>query len=338
MQLVTFTRQKIAMQQTFFKDKHVLVTGGAGFIGSNLVRVLLNSGAFVRVLDNLETGKMDNIKPFLAHDRFEFLEGDLRNEQDCIKAVQGIEMVSHQAALGSVPRSIATPHLTHSVNATGFLNMLHAAKQHGVMRFVYASSSSVYGDSTISPKRIGSEGNLLSPYAVTKQLNERYAEVYARLHAMETIGLRYFNVFGPNQDPYGVYAAAIPRFIDAMLTGGTITIHGDGEQTRDFTFVENAVQANLLGMSTSNTEAFGKVVNVACGQYFSLNQVIATIQEHLREIDKYNELTTIVNGPTRPGDIRDSLADISESTKLIGYQEPIQFFDGMKQYLESYFS
>lgn len=325
------------MQQSFFKDKQVLVTGGAGFIGSNLVNRLLHEGAFVRVLDNLETGKRENIEPFQSNPRFEFLQGDIRNEGDCMKATSGIELVSHQAALGSVPRSIATPHLTHGVNATGFLNMLHAAKESGVKRFVYASSSSVYGDSTVSPKRIGTEGNLLSPYAVTKQLNERYAEVYHRLHEMESIGLRYFNVFGPNQDPYGVYAAAIPRFIDAMVTGGTITINGDGEQTRDFTFVENAVQANLLALSTTNSDAYGKVVNVACGQYFSLNQVIETIQLRLKEMGRYHESTQIVHGPPRPGDIRDSLADISETTSLIGYAHPIEFMEGMSRYLESYF-
>jgi nucleoside-diphosphate-sugar epimerase len=322
----------------FFKSKRILVTGGAGFIGSNLVGKLLELGAKVRVFDNLETGRIENLAEFNANPHFEFMEGDIRDMDACLRAVEGVDAISHQAALGSVPRSIALPHMTHAVNATGFLNMLHAAKENGVQRFVFASSSSVYGDSTVSPKIIGSEGQLLSPYAVTKHLNEQYAGVYARLHHMETIGLRYFNVFGPKQDPKGVYAAAIPKFIDAMVTGGEITIHGDGEQTRDFTFVDNAVNANLLGLSTDNGKAFGKVVNVACGDYFSLNQVIEVIQSNLIIQERYNEQTVIKNGPPRPGDIRDSLADISETTALIGYKNPILFHDGMENYLSTYFN
>jgi nucleoside-diphosphate-sugar epimerase len=319
----------------FFKGKKVLVTGGAGFIGSNLVGALLDLGAYVRVFDNLETGKRTNLDIFLGNSNFEFLEGDIRSEEECKKAVEGMEVVSHQAALGSVPRSIAFPHNTHAVNATGFLNMLHAAKEEGIKRFVYASSSSVYGDSTVSPKVIGSEGNLLSPYAVSKQLNEKYAGVYTLLHDMETIGLRYFNVFGPNQDPYGVYAAAIPKFIDKMLMGGEIVINGDGEQTRDFTYVENAVQANIKAMSTDNAESFGRVYNVACGKYYTLNNVIASIKESLAEMNMLHSDLLVTYGPERPGDIRNSLADISLTTKDLNYIDPVPFEAGMEIYLKN---
>jgi len=323
--------------QNFFTGKHILVTGGAGFIGSNLVGKLLELGAKVTVLDNLETGNIKNLDEFIKNEKFTFIEGDIRDFDTCLNAVEGVDAISHQAALGSVPRSIAHPHMTHSTNATGFLNIIHAAKEKDIKRFVFASSSSVYGDSNISPKKIGVEGNLLSPYAVTKNLNEQYAAVYNRLHSLETVGLRYFNVFGPKQDPHGVYAAAIPKFIDAMVSGGEITIHGDGEQTRDFTFVENAVKANILGLSTQNEEAFGKVVNVACGEYFSLNQVIAEIKSTLTEMNLYNPQTVITNGEPRPGDIRDSLADISDTTQLLGYQNPVLFHYGMKKYLSTYF-
>lgn len=315
------------------KNKKVLVTGGAGFIGSNLVEALLNLGAVVTVFDNLETGKLSNLTEFESNPNFTFIQGDLRNVEDCQKAVKGIDVISHQAALGSVPRSIEFPHNTHAVNATGFLNMLHAAKEEGIKRFVYASSSSVYGDSTISPKVIGSEGNLLSPYAVTKDLNEQYAAVYKRLHGMESIGLRYFNVFGSKQDPLGVYAAAIPRFIEAMLIGGKITINGDGEQTRDFTYVKNAVKANLLALSSKNSETFGKVYNVACGEFFTLNSVVQSIKEILVEQKRFNTNTIIENGPDRRGDIKHSLADISETINDLGYDEIYQFNEGIKEYL-----
>lgn len=317
------------------KNKHVLVTGGAGFIGSNLVEELLNIGARVRVFDNLETGKRENIAAFFDHSNFSFLEGDIRDSEACKQAVEGIDVISHQAALGSVPRSIEFPLNTHAVNATGFLTMLHAAKEQGVKRFVYASSSSVYGDSLISPKKIGTEGNLLSPYAVTKQLNEQYAKVYTQLHHMETIGLRYFNVFGPKQDPSGVYAAAIPKFIDKMVNGGELIINGDGEQTRDFTYVKNAVNANLLGLISSNIRAFGKVFNVACGDYYSLNTVINVIKSELNILGVLDLNTAIMHGPGRPGDIRDSLADISETRDVLGYDSLVSFEEGMKIYLES---
>jgi UDP-N-acetylglucosamine 4-epimerase len=325
------------MQSVDFSGKKVLVTGGAGFIGSNLVKKLLELKAHVVVLDNFETGKRINLEPFFSNPNFELIEGDIRDFETCISAIKGCDMVTHQAALGSVPRSIATPDVTHSVNATGFLNMLHAAQQQNVRRFVYASSSSVYGDSEVSPKTIGSEGNLLSPYAVTKKLNEDYAKVFNRLHKIETIGLRYFNVFGPNQDPHGVYAAAIPKFIEKLSSGQEVTIHGDGNQTRDFTFVENAVKANILALSTSNKLAYGGVYNVACGKYFSLNDVINTIKMNLERFEALHPNHKVIHGPERPGDIRNSLADIHLTTSHLGYTDPVQFEDGMLSYLSSIF-
>ena len=316
------------------KNKHVLVTGGAGFIGSNIVGFLLKNEIRVSVLDNLSTGRYSNIEEFESNDLFHFINGDITDYNDCLSALEGIDVVTHQAALGSVPRSIELPHNTHRVNATGFLNMLQAVNEKGVKRFVYASSSSVYGNSKNSPKKIGEEGELLSPYAVTKRLNEEYAKVYYKLHKTETIGLRYFNVFGPKQDPNGVYAAAIPKFIDIMLNGEQITINGDGEQTRDFTFVMNAVKANVLGLSVDNDQAYGKTFNVACGEYLSLNGVIGAVKKGLIDSGKYNQNTTIVNGPDRPGDVRDSLADITSTTSELRYNNPIRFDDGMEIYLK----
>jgi nucleoside-diphosphate-sugar epimerase len=316
------------------KNKKVLVTGGAGFIGSNLVEALLNLGAVVTVFDNLETGKLANLTEFESNPNFTFIQGDLRNVEDCQNAVKGIDVISHQAALGSVPRSIEFPHNTHAVNATGFLNMLHAAKEEGIKRFVYASSSSVYGDSTISPKVIGSEGNLLSPYAVTKQLNEKYANVYALLHQMETIGLRYFNVFGPKQDPHGVYAAAIPKFIDKLISNESITINGDGKQTRDFTYVKNAVRANLLALSTNNEKSFGAAFNVACGDSFTLIEVIESLQKGLLQ-KGINSSSEIIFGPERPGDVRHSLANIDHIVTELNYAPLYTFQEGIDEYIQT---
>lgn len=319
------------MAENQLRGKKVLVTGGAGFIGSNLVESLLSSGVSVTVLDNLETGNIKNIEDFLKNPLFHFIEGDIRSYDDCLKAAEGIDAVSHQAALGSVPRSIEYPHATHAANATGFLNMIQAANEKGIKRFVYASSSSVYGDSTVSPKTIGSEGNLLSPYAVTKSLNELYAGVYHRLHRMETIGLRYFNVFGPKQDPNGVYAAAIPKFIDKLIKGEEIIIHGDGEQTRDFTYVKNAVKANISALSTIKTNTFGNVFNVACGRYLSLNQVVESLKKNLEERNLLDPNAKIIHGPERVGDIRNSLADINETQTQLDYTELIHFDEGVRE-------
>ncbi|MBP5982809.1 MAG: SDR family NAD(P)-dependent oxidoreductase [Fluviicola sp.] len=314
------------------KDKHILVTGGAGFIGSTITEALLNLGASVTVLDNLSTGLQSNVDRLSHHEKYRFVKGDICQPEDYRNLLKDIDAVSHQAALGSVPRSIEFPLNTHHVNATGFLTFLHEVKEAGIKRFVYASSSSVYGDSSEAIKKEGEEGEALSPYAVTKQLNEQYAGVYAKLHAIETIGLRYFNVFGPYQNPEGVYAAAIPKFLSAVLTGGKIIVNGDGEQTRDFTYVQNAVLANLLGLTTTNQSAFGSVFNVACGKRLTLNEVIsgivAGVQSH-----NYKPTHTLEFGPKRMGDIPHSLASITHIQKELNYFVFYTFEEGLATYL-----
>lgn len=303
----------------------VLVTGGAGFIGSNLVEYLLKHGVGkVRVFDNLATGYRENLQPFENHPAFEFFEGDITNPNDCRKACEGITHISHQAALGSVPRSIADPMRSHEVNVTGFLNMLLAARDAGIKRFVYASSSSVYGDSAELPKVEERVGWPLSPYAVTKAANEQYARVFGKVYGMETIGLRYFNVFGPNQSPNGPYAAVIPLFIKAVLNEQSPVIHGDGEQTRDFTFVENAVQANVKALTTETKESFNTTFNIAIGERISLNTLWHSI----------GELNGAIKNPlyteTRSGDVRDSLADIHKANHLLDYQPKISVHEGLQ--------
>ncbi len=300
-------------------DKTFLVTGGAGFIGSNLVEYLLKYGAAkVRVLDNLLTSKIENIKPFLSHPNFEFIEGDIRDLESCRQACDKIQFVSHQAALGSVPRSVNDPITSHEINSTGFLNMLVAARYEKVKRIVYASSSSVYGDHPLLPKKEDETGNLLSPYAVTKETNELYAAVFASTYKMQITGLRYFNIFGPKQSPDGPYAAVIPLFIQSVLQNKSPFIDGDGGQTRDFTFVENAVQANMKAMLCKDDKAMNTVYNVAVGERISIRELFNLIAE-LGKV-KLNP----VHRETRAGDIRDSLADISKSKKLLGY-EPTTF-------------
>lgn len=306
-----------------------LVTGGAGFIGSHITEYLLKNGAAkVRVLDNLATGLQKNIDLFKDHPNFEFLEGDIRNADTCRQACEGIDYVSHQAALGSVPRSIKDPITSNDVNVGGFVNMLTAAKDAGVKAFVYASSSSVYGDEPNLPKREEKVGNCLSPYAVTKKANELYAAVFADLYKMKVIGYRYFNVFGPRQDPDGPYAAVIPLFVSGIMKKMPVYINGDGEQTRDFTFVDNAVQANVRGMLCKNEEAFGKVYNVAVGENFSVNFL-------------YNEIRNILGADhqatyrePRAGDVRNSLADITMARQLLGYEPTKRFMDGLVQTVE----
>lgn len=302
-----------------------LVTGGAGFIGSNLVEYLLKYGARkVRVLDSLATGRMQNIEPFMSNPAFEFLEGDIRDLATCRKACEGIDYVSHQAALGSVPRSIKEPWNTNDVNVGGFVNMLTAAKDAGVKHFVYASSSSVYGDEASLPKREEKIGKQLSPYAVSKYANELYASVFGATYGMRIIGLRYFNIFGPRQDPNGMYAAVIPLFVSKILSREPVYIDGDGEQTRDFTFVENAVQANVKAMLCENTEAFGQVYNIAVGENFSVKQLYSNIQQLLGSdhAATYRE--------ARQGDIRNSLADISKAQNYLGYNPQFNFVKGLE--------
>ncbi|MFI5219560.1 MAG: SDR family oxidoreductase [Bacteroidia bacterium] len=309
--------------------KNILITGGAGFIGSNLVEYLLKHNCRkVRVLDNLSNGFKRNIEPFLSNPSFEFIEGDITDAATCEKACQNIQLISHQAALGSVPRSIQFPLATHAANATGFLNMLVAAKDSGVEKFIYASSSSVYGDSADSPKTENKIGKALSPYAVSKFTNELYASVFSLNYGMKIIGLRYFNIFGPRQDPNGPYAAAIPLFMDALLNNKTAFINGDGTNSRDFTFVENAVQANIKAMFCQNENAFNKVYNVAVGENISLNNLFSTLQE-LTGND-----TKPVYRQERAGDIKHSLADISLARTLLGYDPKIKLKEGLSLTLD----
>jgi UDP-N-acetylglucosamine 4-epimerase len=306
-----------------------LVTGGAGFIGSNIVEVLLASGAKkVRVLDDLSNGHRKNIEPFMSLPNFEFMEGDIRNLETCISACEGIDYVSHQAALGSVPRSLNNPLNTNSVNVNGFLNILEAVRHSNVKRIVYAASSSTYGDSKILPKTEDVIGKPLSPYAVTKYVNELYAHVYYLNYGVESIGLRYFNVFGPKQDPNGAYAAAIPLFIQSVLNDRPATIDGDGEQTRDFTYVDNAVQANLLALCTSNQAAINEVFNIAAGNQVSVNEMWLALN-HL------SGKNIIPNYKTaRKGDVRDSKASIDKAQRLLDYKPAYMFKDGLAKTFE----
>ncbi len=307
--------------------KKFLVTGGGGFIGSHIVDELLTRGERVRVLDNFATGKRDNLSHCI--DRIELIEGDIRDLDTCRRACDGVDFVLHQAALGSVPRSIEDPLTSHEVNVTGTVKMLLAARDAGVKRFVYAASSSTYGDHPGLPKVEDRIGNPLSPYAVTKYADELYAQVFGRCYGMETVGLRYFNVFGPRQDPYSQYAAVIPLFVSALLRGKAPTINGDGEQTRDFTFVANAVEANLRACEAP-VAAAGEVFNIACGERTSLVRVYAELQRLLG-----TEIRP-VHGPLRQGDVRDSLADISKARRLLGYEGGINFRDGLRESIEWY--
>jgi UDP-N-acetylglucosamine 4-epimerase len=305
-----------------------LVTGGAGFIGSHIVEYLLRHGAGkVRVLDNYATGFEQNLAPFARHPRLELVRGDIREPEACRRACTGIDYVSHQAALGSVPRSIHDPVTTNAVNISGFLNILVAARDAGVRRLVYAASSSTYGDSQKLPKVENEIGRPLSPYAVTKYVNELYADVFARTYDMQLIGLRYFNVFGPRQSPEGAYAAVIPLLVKSILTGTRPVIHGDGEQTRDFTFVANAVQANLRALFAPEA-ATNQVYNVAVGDRTSLNQLFNLLRSAA------GSGVEPVYAPPRPGDIRDSLADISKARKQLGYQPAVRIAEGLRLTLE----
>ncbi|RIA10287.1 UDP-N-acetylglucosamine 4-epimerase [Flavobacteriaceae bacterium MAR_2010_72] len=301
-----------------------LVTGGAGFIGSNLVGYLLNHGARkVRVLDDFSNGYRHNLSEFMDHPAFELIEGDIRDLETCTLAMEGMDYVSHQAALGSVPRSIADPATTNAVNSTGFLNMLIALRANPqVKRMVYAASSSTYGDSTSLPKVEATIGNPLSPYAVTKYVNELYADVFGKTYGTDTVGLRYFNVFGPKQSPNGAYAAVIPLFMQAIKDQVPPTIHGDGEQTRDFTYVANAVQANIKAFFASEA-ASNQVFNVACGERLSLN----ALWKHLKQV-AHSDLEAHY-GPSRQGDVRDSLADVSKAKALLGYQPEVGVIEGL---------
>lgn len=323
------------MQRTLERRK-VLVTGGAGFIGSNLCESLLDHGNQVICLDNLATGKADNLEPLIKREGFRFVEGDIRDYELCLEETKGLDVIFHQAALGSVPRSINDPLTTNSVNVDGFLNVLDAAKENGTPRFIYAASSSTYGDSKSLPKVEDEIGKPLSPYAVTKYVNELYAHVYGNLHGMKIIGLRYFNVFGRNQSPEGAYAAAIPKFVSAFLRHESPTIHGDGQQTRDFTYIDNVIQMNHLAATTENERAFNQVYNVACGQRTSLLHVVHAIKTALSHYDPSIEKVEVNFGPERPGDVRDSLADISKARELLGYAPTHDFQEGILEAIAWY--
>ncbi len=315
--------------------KKIFITGGSGFIGSNLCEYFLQNNKVV-CFDNLSTGKKSNLTSLLSNPNFSFIEGDIRNYDNCVKAVNGCDIVLHQAALGSVPRSIADPVTTNAVNITGFLNMLQASKEAGIKRFVYASSSSVYGDLAELPKRENKIGNPLSPYAVTKLVNEHYAEVYHKLFGMEIIGLRYFNVFGKNQDPEGQYAAAIPRFIKAILNGESPVIFGDGKQTRDFTYIKNVIHANECAASTQNDEAFGKLFNVAYGIETSVNELIDVLIKEISDIRHQTSEIKPSYQPERKGDVKYSQASVDLARQLIGYDPQYSFDAGIKEAVKWY--
>ncbi|MBR8535834.1 SDR family oxidoreductase [Carboxylicivirga sediminis] len=316
---------------TKLENKKVLVTGGAGFIGSNLCEKLLNQNNQVICLDNFATGKRSNLNQMISNNRFKLIEGDIRNIDDCSRAVEGVEIVFHQAALGSVPRSIADPITSNEVNVSGFMNMLIAARDSGVKRFVYAASSSTYGDSKNLPKVEDIIGKPLSPYAITKYVNELYADVFARLYNMQIIGLRYFNVFGRRQDPDGAYAAVIPKFVKTLISKESPVINGDGTYSRDFTYVDNVLQANELAAIVQNEQAINTVYNVAYGQRTTLNELVQYLQEFLSDYDASIADVKITYGPAREGDIPHSLASIDKAAKLLGYSPNYSIKEGLRE-------
>lgn len=318
----------------------ILVTGGAGFIGSHVCDALIERGAIVRCMDNFATSSSDNVAHLQGRKNFTLIEKDIRSAADCRDAVNGMDLVVHLAALGSVPRSIADPIASHATNLTGFLHMLEAARNARIDRFVYASSSSVYGDSQELPKREENIGLPLSPYAVTKAGNEAYATLYHRLHGFSSIGLRFFNVFGERQDPEGPYAAAIPKFIRSFLRHEAPLVHGDGQQSRDFTYVGNAVQAVVAALECVPQECAGRVFNVAYGSRTTLLELIAILQRTLGKIDPAIMQITVEHGAARQGDVRDSLADISSATRSLGFQPAFSLEQGLEKavpwYVEHY--
>lgn len=316
--------------------KRVLVTGGAGFIGSSLCHDLLEHDNKVVCLDNFATGKKENIKELRGNPDFKLIEGDIRDQETCRKAVKGADIVLHQAALGSVPRSIADPATTNAVNITGFLNMIIATRDEGIKRFVYATSSSVYGDSPELPKVEERTGKVLSPYAITKLVNEEYARIFGSLYEMETVGLRYFNVFGRRQDPEGPYAAVIPKFTQIFMKHEPPVIHGDGSNSRDFTYIDNVVYANNLVATVENPAALNQVYNVACGDSVNLNDMTIMLRSYLAAYDISISKVEPVHGPNRQGDIPHSMASVGKAVRLLGYQPQVLFSEGLKRAVEWY--
>lgn len=316
----------------------VLVTGGAGFIGSNLCEHLLSQGHEVRCLDNFATGKSENILPLLANypSTFELMVGDIRRMDDCCKAVDGMKFVLHEAALGSVPRSIKDPITTNDVNIGGFLNMLVASRDAGIKRFVFAASSSTYGDSKSLPKVEDVIGKPLSPYAITKYVNELYADIFAKTYGLEYIGLRYFNVFGRRQDPFGAYAAVIPLFVKKFMAHESPVINGDGEYSRDFTYIDNVIQMNMLAMTTTNPNAVNQVYNTAFGERTTLNMLVGYLKEFLSEYDSTISNVGVLHGSNRQGDIPHSLACIDKAKTLLDYEPKYCMRNGLKEAVRWY--
>lgn len=317
-------------------NKKILVTGGAGFIGSNLCEALLEKGNKVVCLDNFATGKRENIKEFLNDSNFTLIEGDIRKLEDCLKATNDIDYVLHQSALGSVPRSIKDPITSNEVNVSGFLNMLVASRDNGVKRFVYAASSSTYGDSESMPKVEDVIGKPLSPYAITKYVNELYADIFSKSYGLETIGLRYFNVFGRKQDPNGAYAAVIPKFVSQLMKGESPVINGDGTYSRDFTYIDNVIDANLLSLITTNKKAINTVYNVAYGDRNTLNELVSYLKEYLSQLDSKILNIDVIFGPNREGDIPHSHASIDKARELLNYNPQFSLQLGLREAVKWY--
>lgn len=311
--------------------KAILITGGAGFIGANLCEYFLGKGHKVTCLDNFATGHRHNVAAFLNHPNFKLIEGDIRNVETCHEAVKQIDFVLHQAALGSVPRSINDPITSNEVNVSGFLNMLVASRDAGVKRFIYAASSSTYGDSESLPKVEDKIGKPLSPYAITKYVNELYAEIFSKTYGLETIGLRYFNVYGRRQDPNGAYAAVIPKFVMQLMAHESPVVNGDGNYSRDFTYIDNVIQMNELAMSTQNKEAVNTVYNTAFGDRTTLNDMLHYLKLYLSEFDQSIAEVPVIYGPNRVGDIPHSLASIDKAKQLLHYHPKFSFQEGLKE-------
>ncbi|WP_166921674.1 SDR family oxidoreductase [Flavobacterium poyangense] len=316
----------------------ILITGGAGFIGSNLCEHFLKLGHKVVCLDNFATGHRHNLKDFIENPNFKLIEGDIRNITDCVAAVDGVDYVLHQAALGSVPRSINDPITTNDVNVSGFLNMLTASRDTKVKRFIYAASSSTYGDSEGLPKVEEVIGKPLSPYAITKYVNELYAEIFSKTYGLETIGLRYFNVFGRKQDPKGAYAAVIPKFVMQFMNYESPVINGDGNYSRDFTYIDNVIQMNELAMLSQNPEAVNTVYNTAFGDRNTLNDLTGYLKKYLSELDSKIADVEVVYGENRAGDIPHSLASIAKARKMLGYDPKYSLQEGLKEAVSWYWS
>ncbi|WP_262914755.1 SDR family oxidoreductase [Christiangramia lutea] len=326
------------IQKEKISNSRILVTGGAGFIGSNLCEKLIDLGAKVTCLDNFATGHRKNLEAFENNPRFQLIEGDIRDLETCRKAANGIDYILHEAALGSVPRSLKDPITSNEVNVSGFLNMLVAAKESGVKRFVYAASSSTYGDSENLPKVEDKIGKPLSPYAITKYVNELYADIFKDAYNLDTIGLRYFNVFGRKQDPNGAYAAVIPKFVMQFMKHESPVINGDGTYSRDFTYIDNVVQMNLLAISSDNPKALNEVYNTAVGDRTNLLELTQLLKKHLSEYDSEISRVEIKHGPNRPGDIPHSLASVEKAKKLLNYSPTHKIEAGLKEAVSWYWN